>query len=171
MVPKQQKVKKDGYDYSTDRYDGARITAFVTYTDLRRLEVRGKNEVECITGLRSPKLKVVQYGDNQVRLSGVDVIKFKSVMYGENILKVEGGSSNLQVFKSVGENEVHTEAFESRVVKSRIYGSSDMKVNATEKVAVTSFGESELQNTGRGYIKRKIVIGNTDTRRGSEPSS
>jgi hypothetical protein len=46
-----------------------------------------------------------------------------------------------------------------------MYGEGRLTVNASERLAVTAFGEAEIQNTGRGVIKRKIVIGDNDIRR------
>jgi hypothetical protein len=165
MTPKYSKSKNEMYDYSGDIYSGAKVTAYVTYSYLNKLEIRGDNLVVAENEIESQKFKVVAYGENEIVLPSINAIKTKVVLYGENDFAVTSGRSIKQTFKSFGENKISTADFEGQKVKGKMYGEGRLTANASERLAVTAFGEAEVRNAGRGIIKRKIVIGNNDIRR------
>jgi len=165
MTPKYNKSKNEMYDYSRGIYEGAKVTAYVTYTYLNKLEIRGENLVIAKNEIESQKLKVVAYGENEVVFPSISSIKTKVVLYGENDFTVTAGRSMKQTFKSFGENKISTADFEGQRIKGKMYGEGRLTVNASERLAVTAFGEAEVRNAGRGIIKRKIVIGDNDIKR------
>ena len=165
MKPKQSKVRNGHYSYKTDTYDGAKVTAYVTYEYLERLEVRGENLVVAEEMIKSPKINIIAYGENEIVLPAIESFKMKSRLYGENRLNINTGECSRQTFKSYGDNEINAIGFEGRMIKGKIYGEGLMNVHAKEKLSVTAFGEADIKNAGPGMIKRKIVIGDTSIRK------
>src|SRR5262249_36556643 len=54
------------------RYRFAKVTAYVTFKELRLIETRGEGEVFCDGKIEAKKVKIRAYGDTEVRLAYVE---------------------------------------------------------------------------------------------------
>src|SRR5689334_1459618 len=64
-----------------DLYEDATVTAYVTYTELRKLEIRGSQELTCNGPLEAKKFKLKAYGENDIDLASLRTDNFKSKLY------------------------------------------------------------------------------------------
>jgi hypothetical protein len=160
------KLKRHGHNSKRSVYEGATITAYVTFRELERLEVRGAQEVTCHSPINSPrKFKLKAYGENEINLVSLQTDYFKTVLYGENKLKIKGGKSDYQRYKMYGENRVDATRMRSYSTSATSFGDSDVRVQSDDEVRVTAFGEARVSYIGDAYISRGLIIGNTDISR------
>jgi Putative auto-transporter adhesin, head GIN domain len=142
-------------------YEGVSVTAYVTYTALKTLEIRGDGEISCEDAIVADKFKLRAFGENEIRLSSLKTKKFKASLYGENDVKILSGEANRQVFRLFGENKIDNRGLCSATVSVRVFGEGKLSLNATDEVHFSAFGEPVISVTGNPVISRGIVIGHT----------
>ncbi|HEY5823110.1 MAG TPA: DUF2807 domain-containing protein [Cyclobacteriaceae bacterium] len=168
LFPKQEKRREGSYTYKKDKYNNAIITAFITYRELKSLEVRGEEEVTVEDAITSEKFKLKAYGTAEIQIASLTTGKFKAKLYGENRLKIKDGEIKSQKYKLFGENKINTEAIESQTITSTIYGEGLVRVKASEEMRLTSFGDPNIQLSGSADLTHRIVIGNPRIRTGAQ---
>lgn len=142
-------------------YEGASITAYVTYTELKHLEIRGSQELVCNGPLEARKFKLKAYGENEIQLASLRTENLKASLYGENRLKIEGGKAEYQKYKLYGENKIDSRALKSYSTKTNIYGESKIKVTTQDELRINSFGESQVSYRGDAEVSRGLIFGET----------
>ena len=147
-------------DFKRDAYPTASVTAYVTYRDLKKLVVRGEEEVNIYDTLHTDKLKLKMYGEAELRIAALATDKLTAKLYGENVLKINGGHIKEQNFKLYGENKIDTRAIESRTIASVIYGEGQLRVKASDWMSLRAFGEPQIQLSGNAHLFKGLVIGN-----------
>ncbi|HWA35188.1 MAG TPA: DUF2807 domain-containing protein [Cyclobacteriaceae bacterium] len=145
-------------------YEGTSITAYVTYKELKAVEIRGESELRCDSEVKAEKFKVRAYGENEITFAAIHTTKFKASLYGENELKVRGGETDRQVYRLFGENKVLTLGMKSATAATRIYGEGRVRLSATDKVRVNALGEPIIFVEGTSYVSRGIILGRADIR-------
>jgi len=142
-------------------YKDVVVTAYVTYRDLKALQIRGDQELTCNGALDAKKFTLKAYGENEIRLSSVFTGYFKTCLYGENDLKVKGGKADYQKYKVFGQNKIDTQALKSFATTTNIYGESKIKISTQDELKVNSFGESSVYYAGNADINRGLIFGTT----------
>ena len=143
-------------------YHDASVTAYISYRDIKSLEIRGEEELSCEGEIKTTKLKLRAYGESEIRLGNINVRKFKASLYGRNDLKVRSGEALHQTFRSFGENKIDTHAMKSETASTRVYGEGRISVFASEKISISAFGEPEIKVSGSGHVAKGIVLGRVD---------
>jgi hypothetical protein len=143
-------------------YEGAEVTAYVTYRELRSVALRGEEKLVCDDTLQAKKMKLKLYGRAEVKLAGLRTERLKVWMYGENGLKIASGSATDQKYKSYGENEVDVQALAGERVKTVSFGENGFRVGARERLRVKSLGESQVRNSGPAKVSRGLVLGHAN---------
>jgi hypothetical protein len=164
LVDKRKKNRDENYSCNVSVYRDAVVTAFVTYRELRVLDVRGEEEVTCDGAINSEKFKLKAYGEAEINLASLHTKKFKAVMYGENKLTIKEGQTGHQRYRLYGENKIDTRALSSETISSTIYGEGRLSVNASDEIRINAIGEPHVNVTGTSHISRGIIIGKADIR-------
>lgn len=164
LVEKQVRTYNNGNRETHGMYAGYSITAYVTYKELKSIEIRGEEELRCDSEISANKFKLKAYGESEIRLASLQARKFKVSLYGENNLRIQSGETTRQVYRLFGENKIDTHGMKSEVASTRIYGEGTISVNASDKVRVNAFGEPEIRVEGTSYISRGIILGRADIR-------
>lgn len=164
IVDKHKKTRDENYSSNVSIYKNAVVTAYVTYTELKVLDVRGEEEVTCDGALDSDKFKIKAYGEAEITLASLHTKKFKAVLYGENKLMIRDGQTGHQRYRLYGENKIDTRAFSSETISSTMYGEGRLSVNASDEVRINAFGEPRINVSGTSHISRGIIIGKADIR-------
>ena len=164
IVDKHKKTRDENYSSNVSIYRDAVVTAYVTYRELKVLDVRGEEEVMCDGAIDSEKFKLKAYGEAEITLASLHTKKFKAVLYGENKLKIKGGQTGHQRYRLYGENKIDTRALTSETISSTIYGEGRLSVNASDEVRINAFGEPQVNVSGNSHISRGIIIGRADIR-------
>lgn len=152
FIEKRNRVRKDGEIKKESVYKDVTVTAYVTYKQLKRLGIRGEQEVDVQGKIEGRKFKLSAYGESNIDLSSIKVDKLKVCMYGDHTLTVNEGYAGFQKFKLFGDNKIDTQALQSDEVASTTYGESKLKFNAEDNIRVITVGESKV------YVKGKADI-------------
>lgn len=147
-------------------YHGAGITAYVTYTELEALEIRGNQELTCNDPIESEEFRLKAYGENEITLASLKTEFFKASLYGENDLKIKRGKVIEQKYKLFGENKIDTQEMKSAYASTSIFGEGNVRINSTEEVRVDAFGEPKIQVNGGARVNRRLIFGTADIYRG-----
>jgi hypothetical protein len=151
----------DNHGPRRNMYDGVTITAYVTYTYLEGLEIRGNQELTCYDPIESDEFRLKAYGENEITLASLKTDFFKASMYGTNELKISNGKVVEQKYKLYGENKIDTRALKSAYASTSIFGEGQLRITSTEKVRVDAFGEPDIYVNGGAHVNRRLVIGRT----------
>jgi Putative auto-transporter adhesin, head GIN domain len=162
VTERQERMTINGYTQKHSIYQGASVTAYVTYRQLKGLEIRGEEEIVCESEINTNKLKLKAYGESAIRLNSLNATKFKASLYGRNNLKIAGGTVNHQTFRSFGENKIDTRGMKSETASTRVYGEGTISVNTSDEITINAFGEPEINVSGNGHIHKGILIGRID---------
>lgn len=156
-----EKTELAGWNQRRGIYEGATLTAYVTYKDLEYLEIRGNQELTCLSPLSAETFTLKAYGENEITLASVNAEYFRTSLYGENRLTIKAGKAKYQKYRLFGENKIDTRALKSYSTVANIYGESKLKVNTDDELKVNAFGESQVMYTGKAHLSKRIVIGET----------
>lgn len=156
-VEKSVKVGDD-WSWSRKMYEGVEVTAYVTYSTLKGLDVRGEQEVNVIDAIDAPVFNLHLYGEPTVNLNEVICGQFKAKIYGDIVLNIQGGNSVEQIFRLYGDCEVNCSNFEGEYIKATCFGDSELSVHP-ESLEITAFGDASIRYTGTPDIDKGIVIG------------
>ncbi len=161
VVEKQMKVTVNGNRHKQGIYAYSSITAYVTYVELKGLEMRGEEELRCDTPLTAEKFKLKAYGESEITLSSVNVRRFKVALYGQNDLKIKSGKMGKTKYKLFGTNRIDATGANAETIASRIYGEGSLRVNASDVFKFSAMGEPTIQVLGRAHVHRGVVLGRT----------
>lgn len=164
IVDKRERTDEYDYNSKTSIYHNAEVTAYVTYTQLKSLEVRGEQEVISKGLLESESFDLKAYGQAEITFDSLITQEFKAIVYGENKIKIKAGRAGHQRYRLYGENKIDTRALASTSVSTSIYGEGRLSVNASDEVRVSAIGEPEINVTGTSFINKGIIIGKADIR-------
>ncbi|MBX2900032.1 MAG: DUF2807 domain-containing protein [Cyclobacteriaceae bacterium] len=149
----------DDYHGRRSIYHTALVTAYVTFRDLKLLEVRGDQDVTVnqITG--TDQLVIRAYGSSEITVDSLQVRTLKVVAYGENRIKLKAGRAGTQRYVLYGENKVDSRNLDGHTISSSIYGEGRLSVNASDEVRINAIGEPEINISGTSFINKGFVIG------------
>jgi hypothetical protein len=161
---KLKRVQHDGEVRKEKVYRDAVVTAYVSYDKLRKLVVRGEQNVDVQGKVANKKFKLSAYGECDINLAFVEVGWFKAAMYGQNTLKINEGAVEIQKYKLFGENKIDAQAIQSDESYATTYGESRLKIYAKENLKLVTFGESDVWVKGSPEID-KITFGEVSVKR------
>ncbi len=163
-LEKRRRYRTDEGVIKESIYKDVTVTAYVTYRQLKKLGIRGEQEVDVQGKIEGKKFKLTAYGESNIDLSSVKVDKLKVVMYGDHNLKVNEGYAGFQKFKLFGDNKIDTQALQSDEVASTTYGESKLKFNAEDNIRVITLGESKVYVKGKADVDQ-FSLGEVSVRR------
>lgn len=148
-----------------ERYRHAHVTAYVTYNNLKLVEIRGEGNVICEGKILTKRFKIRAYGENNVRIDHLEAATVKARLYGENMMTILSGDAGHLSYKMYGENKINTRGMTSITSNATIYGEGKVSLYASEELRVNSFGEPSLFVSGSPYISKGIMFGHANIRR------
>lgn len=164
-VTKQERISTDKWNGKRDIYNGTMARATITFKTLKTLSVRGEEIVRCETPIEQKDLKLTIYGESKVYFNSITTEDLTVTIYGESYLEIQGGDVGRQVYRAYGESEVNTLEMENSSTKITAYGESNFRVNVSERLKVTCYGETEINYQGDPEINKGIVIGEAELRK------
>lgn len=165
ITPKQQRNKDIGWNYKESIYKNARVKAYVTFSQIKHLEMRGSETVTCEDPIASEDFRLKLYGDGDAYFASIRADDFKASLYGENTLDISSGHAREQTYKCYGENIVRASRFEGEQVSTTIFGESDLNLNAQGTMKVTSLGEGKVHYQGQAELNKGLILGETSISR------
>lgn len=149
----------DHYRRYRNMYEGASVTAYVTYRELEGLEIRGDQELTVEDPIEASEFTLRAYGENDITLASLKTEYFRVNLYGENKLRIKSGKVVEQRYKLYGENDINTTEMKSAYTSTSIFGEGDFRVHSAKEVRISAFGEPKIQVTGNGKIYKRLVVG------------
>lgn len=143
-------------------YANASITAYVTYRELKHLEIRGHQELTCKDPLRAKKFTLKAYGENEIRLASIKTDYLKATLYGDNDLRIKGGRAEYQKYRLFGDNKIDSQELKSFSATTTIFGESKIKLTTQDELKVTAFGESRVSYNGNAQVNKGLIFGRTE---------
>lgn len=160
ITVKNRKWKDDEYEYSRPIYDkSVKVIAYITYRQLKNLQIRGEEEVVCQDKLSSDMFRLKVYGQATIKLAALQTNTFKAALYGENNVTIQSGQAAKQQYRVYGENRLDTEHLTGETVSAHSYGDSQLRVYASTRIGVMAFGESDIRYAGGASLRKGLVIG------------
>lgn len=159
MVEKQRKITINGDSHKQGIYAYSSITAYVTYVELKGVQMRGEEELRSDTPITTEKFKLKAYGESEITLAAVNARRLKVALYGENDLKIKSGKIVKTKYKLFGTNRIDATGVDAETIASRIYGEGTLRVNASDVFKYSAMGEPTIQVLGRAHVHKGIVLG------------
>jgi hypothetical protein len=154
-----EKTERSDMHYSRGIYHDARVTAYVTFSALELLEIRGDQRVTVESPIKAKEFRLRIYGENDVQMASVNADYFKVSMFGENDLKVNGGDVEYQKYTLYGENSIEVSDLMSQHSQTNIYGESEISLHAAHELKVTAMGEGIISYTGDPVLNTGLILG------------
>lgn len=158
-----KKIEKSYRDRWSDErkgmYEDAVITAYVTFATLEKLEIRGQQELTCNGAIVSDNFSLRAYGENEITLKSIKTDYFKVSLFGENKLKILSGKVVEQKYRLFGENGIDATDMRSAYTSTSIFGEGNVKVNSSEQVRISAFGEPNIYVNGGASVNRGLILG------------
>ena len=160
-----KEVDKNETDYSNGHaekhsiYKGTVVTAVVTYKTLNELSIRGEEKQVCKSVLKGEKLSLKIYGESDVILNEVNLGELKTTIYGNSNLQIMSGFIKSQKYTTYGEGKINSLAISGNSSTITAYGDTDFRVNVSDEIRITSFGDASLHYTGNPSINKGLHFG------------
>ena len=161
MVTKSEKVDGDKWNGKRSIYKGTIVTAIVTYKNLEELSLRGEETIVCESLLKMEKFRLKIYGESQVYLNKVELKMLQTTIYGESFLEIKDGTIEQQKITAYGETKVNTLEVNNKTTKITTYGEGSYRVNVSENLKVTAYGNATIAYMGNPNVNKGIIIGET----------
>lgn len=149
-------------------YESASVTAYITYTALDHIEIRGNQSLTCLSPIVAERFTLKSYGENEISLASVKTGFLKTRLYGQNTLTIQGGKAEYQQYKLYGENEIDATKLKSYSASTTCFGESKIDLNPQDELRVTSFGESRIAYAGSPTVSKGLIFGQTRIHRALE---
>ncbi len=144
-------------------YKGGRVTAYVTYRTLKKLVMKGEEDVSIPDPIDQASFVLRLYGESDVDIASLQTQDFKAALYGENELTIREGGAASQVYALYGENRIRTENFHCDRTRTTSFGESNLLISS-DAISVTAFGETQISYVGSADVNRRLILGETRIR-------
>ncbi len=158
-ITKNKKVYNNDYKAKQPIYHGTEVTATVTYQTLHELSVRGEETQVCKSLLKGDEFRLKIYGESAVILNEVDLGELQTTIYGESTLEIKSGSIQSQRYVAYGEGKVNSFGISGNTGKITAYGEGDFRMNVSDEIKITAFGEVKLAYKGNPAINKGLHFG------------
>lgn len=142
-----------------DLYPPHAVTVTIYYKNLDALSLRGEERFTVSSPLSAEDFNLKLYGESAITFAEVHIGDLQTTVYGEGMVELESGSVNRQFYTCYGEATINTSEITGAEAKLTAYGDSEFKMNVSNRIKITSFGESKLHYKGNPEIVKGIRIG------------
>ena len=164
-VTKNKKEKRNGWKRKTPIYKNTIAKVVITYVDVKIFSVRGEEKINFESPLAQKKCTLRIYGSSEVAIKEAQLDELRVAIYGDSDLMIEGGTINKQRITAYGSSNVRSGDVASNEAKITAYGDGTFQFNVSDRLKVTSYGESNILYKGNPDIKKGIVIGESNITR------
>ena len=159
IIPKTKKEYVDGQKKKVSVYNGTVVKAVVTYKNLSALDLRGEESFLFESPVNACDLRMKIYGESRVVMNELTLQELKVTLYGESTLEIKRGEIDEQKFTAYGESKVNSENVKNNISRVVSYGESIFRLNVSDNLKVTSYGESTVEYTGNARLTKGVIIG------------
>ena len=158
-VPKNDKDYSNGNEGTRSLYNKSSVVATITYKTLNVLSIRGEEEHLFKSPVAADKFTMRMYGESKIAFNELNLRQLNTTMYGENEMEIKSGSIKEQHYTCYGEGKIDALAINGRLSFVTAYGDANFKLNVSDRIKVTSFGEAQVHYKGNPQIVKGINFG------------
>jgi len=158
-IPKNEKNGSNEYGETHSLYDKTTVVATITYKTLNELSIRGEEDQVCKSPIEGDEFTLRVYGESKITFNELNLQELHTTMYGESVLEVKSGSVKEQHYTCYGEGEINTLAVTGRSSRITAYGEADFRLNVSDRIKITAFGEAKVHYKGNPEIVKGIHFG------------
>ena len=162
---KNKKIMIRNAERKVPLYKGRVAKVIITYTEVKIFSLRGEEKISFQTPLIQRECILRIYGKSEVTINTVDVDRLDVSIYGDSLLNMEKGYVKRQKITAYGASKVMASDVISEETKLTAYGDGIFKVNVSEKIKVSSYGEATVLYKGDAVLKKGIVLGESMIRK------
>lgn len=140
-------------------YSGTVLKVTVNYKTLEELSIRGEETAEVSSKLDQDNFNLTVYGESKVHFSDLQLKTMQTKIYGESSVDVKSGTITEQKITAYGESKINLLALSNQITMATLYGESELKLNTSDLISITSFGESKIGYKGNPEIRKGLNIG------------
>ena len=167
-VTKNEKIHNKGYKHKIPLYKNTVVKVKITYTAVDMFSLRGEEKITFESALDQDKCTLRIYGESEVLIKEAKLDDLRVAIYGESNLIIESGSIKKQKITAYGSSKMRSLNVDSKEAKITAYGEGTYQFNVSDRLKVTSYGESNILYKGSPEVKKGIVIGESTIRRVTE---
>jgi hypothetical protein len=164
-LPHDQQDGRDGNQQDHRLYPKHAVVATVVYKKLDALSLRGEEDFLVRSPLSANKFHLNVYGESAVILTEVHITKMHITIYGESSVDIKAGAVNQQYFTCYGEGKINTTAIAGQEAKVTAFGEAEFRVNVSDLIRITSFGDAKVCYKGNPEIVKGIHFGGVDVQK------
>jgi hypothetical protein len=146
-------------------YPNHAVTATIYYKKLDAVSLRGEERFAFTSPLSADRFNLKLYGEPHISFAEVRINDLRTTIYGEGSVEMKSGLVNKQTYTCYGEGKVNATAISGVEAKLTAYGESKFNLNVSERISITSFGESTLRYKGKAQLVKGINVGGVDVAR------
>lgn len=165
LTTKQKKVKENGKKMKVPVYQGTILKVKVIYKYIDNLSLRGEETTVCESPLNGSYFHLKIYGESQVTINEINIVDFDVDVYGESELTINKGVTNTQQVTAYGEGKITMTEVVNTTSKLKAYGEAEFRVNVSENIKFTAYGEAELYYKGKAEVNQGLSFGDSQIRR------
>jgi hypothetical protein len=161
----QQDYENNGNQQNHRLYPEHAVIATVVYRNLDALSLRGEETFLVRSPLLARKFHLRLYGGSTITLTEVHIAKMHTTMYGETSVDMKAGVVNQQYFTCYGEGKINTTAITGQEAKMTTFGDAEFRVNVSDLIRITSFGDAKICYKGNPEIVKGIHFGGVEVQK------
>jgi hypothetical protein len=127
--------------------------------------LRGAETYLCESPLSAEQFTLRVYGESTIIFTEVHINEMHTTIYGESSLNIKSGAVNKQYYTCYGEGKVNATAIAGQEARVTAYGEAEFRVNVSDRIKLTAFGEARLRYMGNPAIVKGIHIGGVDLKK------
>ncbi|AXT54504.1 DUF2807 domain-containing protein [Aquimarina sp. AD1] len=159
---KNKTVMINGTKRKVPIYKGKVLTVTINYRQLTDLSIRGEQATVCKSKITAETFRLKVYGESQIILNDVNFEYFDVDMYGASTLAIKNGSIENQKITAFGESTSDLLAVDNKNTKLKAFGEAEFKIQASDRIKLTAFGEAKLYYKGDASIQKGLNIGDVE---------
>ncbi len=165
VTTKHEKVVRNGVKMNMPIYKGKVLTVRVTYKSIDNLSLRGEQKTVCESLIAVEHFKLKIYGESEITFKEVNFKTFDVDIYGESQLTIEDGTTENQYITAYGESEIDLIGVDNKRSKLKAFGEAEFKVQTSNHIKFTAYGEAELYYKGTAEVSKGISFGDSKINR------
>ena len=157
--PGNEKDYSNGYKETHSLYKNTSVVATITYKTLEALSLRGEEDQLCKSPINTNKFTLKIYGESNVIFNEMNLQQLSATLYGEGTLEIKAGAIREQDYTCYGESKINSLAITGITGRVTAYGTADFKLNVSDRIKITAFGDAELHYKGNPDIDKGLHFG------------
>ncbi|WP_299438481.1 DUF2807 domain-containing protein [uncultured Aquimarina sp.] len=156
---KNETVIINGTKRQVPIYKGKVLTITVNYKQLKTLSIRGEQATLCKSKIDRETFRLKIYGESQIVLNDVNLEYLDVDIYGASTLEIKNGNIENQKITAYGESFTNLLGVDNKNTKLKAFGEAEFKIQASNRIKLTAFGEARLYYKGDASIQKGLNIG------------